>query len=503
ADAAQEQRLDIKTFTTDYLLPYFIDMKESDHVIQSNDVSFSGTHDGEYSVYYYVYDGDFSSLEVDLGELREVEALYRAFVYSEYLTIDTVTEEFILGLIEEKGWSKDDPDIVRKVRQYVQNCATYNLFYDPNLDKEENMVVAFLGEDYNEGVCRHYASAATMIFRALGIPARYTIGYVGNTAKDKWTKITSDSGHAWTEIYLDGIGWIPVEVTGAGAGGFFDGGGLEGGEYDDLPEELEISPIDVSKEYDGTPLVAVNEIKIPYNSAIERLLSAGFTYEVVVEGSQTEIGVSESHIVSFKIFNSNGKNVTDRFKITYNPGEVRVTKTQVIIVLYDIQKTYDGTPLSYAPDDYWIKKIPEGYTLEFKLEGSLTEPGEFDVKTLRDLPYILRNEKGEDVTEDYYLEIEGRGLRVNRRILEFCSASAKKEYTGEKLADDTITITLGSLVSGHELICQVTGSITDVGKTKNTVDSYIIKDKDGKDVTGCYETTCIEGILEIVKGSNH
>ena len=29
------------------------------------------------------------------------------------------------------------------------------------------------------------------------------------------------------------------------------------------------------------------------------------------------------------------------------------------------------------------------------------------------------------------------------------------------------------------------------------------KDKDGKDVTGCYETTCIEGILEIVKGSNH
>ena len=46
------------------------------------------------------------------------------------------------------------------------------------LDEEANIVTAFLSDRYTEGVCRHYASAATMIFRALKIPARYTIGYV-------------------------------------------------------------------------------------------------------------------------------------------------------------------------------------------------------------------------------------------------------------------------------------------------------------------------------------
>ena len=30
------------------------------------------------------------------------------------------------------------------------------------------------------------------------------------------TRVNSDKAHAWVEIYLDGIGWIPVEVTGGG-----------------------------------------------------------------------------------------------------------------------------------------------------------------------------------------------------------------------------------------------------------------------------------------------
>ena len=511
ADVAQEHKLDVKSFTSDYLLPYFISMSEGNYVIQGNDVAFSGTHNGEYSLYYYTYNGDLSALQVDLGTLSEVERLYREFVYAQYLTIDSVTNEFIQDLIKEQGWSKNDPDILRKVQKYVQNCATYNMMYDPNLDLEENIVVAFLGDDYNEGLCRHYASAATMIFRALGIPARYTIGYVGYTVAGQWTDVTSDSGHAWTEVYLDGIGWIPLEVTGAGAdGNVGDGDGEYGGsgdadgdlDIDEALKEVEIAPTDVSKAYDGTPLYAENEIKVPYNSVIYKLIQLGYTYEVVVEGSQTEIGIGESTIVSFKLFAPDGTNVTDKFTITYLPGEVRVTKTQVVIVLYEIQKTYDGTPLSYQPDDYWIEDIPKGYTLEFILVGSMTEAGEFDISQLRDLPYIIRNERGEDVTDSYHLEIEGVGLIINTRHIEICSASAQREYNGEALTDDTVTITFGSLVRGHQLICTVTGSITDVGTTENEIEEYIIIDENGNDVTDSYDVKAIFGTLEIVKGSN-
>ncbi len=508
SDATQLQKLDVKSFTTDYLLPYFIAMEESNHVIQGNDVAFSGTHNGEYTVYYYAYNGDFSKLNVDLGSLSEVELLYRNFVYSQYLNIDSETNAFIQRIIKQQGWSKDDPKIIYKVQQYVQNCATYNMMYNPDLDKEENMVIAFLGDDYNEGLCRHYASSATMIYRALGIPARYTIGYVGQTVKDQWVDIKSDSGHAWTEVYLDGIGWVPVEVTGAGAGGNVgenefgggDNGNVEDDPLGDLDEsllEFEISPLDISKAYDGTPLYAPNEIKVPYNSIIERLTSLGYTYEVVVEGSRTTIGESESHIVSFKLFNPDGINVTDLFTITYLPGKVRVTNTQIVIVLYDIKKEYDGKPISYNPYDYWIKEIPEGYKLEFELQGSITETGEFDIENLRTLPYVVRNEYGEDVTENYYLEIEGVGIRVERKTLEIASASVTREYNGEPLTDDTITILFGSLVDGHTLICKVTGSITDVGVVTNEITSCVITDKDGNDVTMCYGITLTEGILEI------
>ena len=102
------------------------------------------------------------------------------------------------------------------------------------------------GEDYinyflranMKGYCQHFASAATLIFRYLGIPARYAEGYVINredfyTGKDltdenieEWitTPYTSgnlvteidvpdSSGHAWVEIYKEGLGWTPVEAT--------------------------------------------------------------------------------------------------------------------------------------------------------------------------------------------------------------------------------------------------------------------------------------------------
>ena len=50
-----------------------------------------------------------------------------------------------------------------------------------------------------------------MMFRYCGIPARYVEGYLvqGQGVVD----VTAADAHAWTEIYKDGVGWIPVDVT--------------------------------------------------------------------------------------------------------------------------------------------------------------------------------------------------------------------------------------------------------------------------------------------------
>lgn len=72
-----------------------------------------------------------------------------------------------------------------------------------------------------EGYCTYFASAMTMLARAQGIPARYVEGFV--VVKDPKSDpaaavlVTGKEAHAWCEIYLDGIGWFPIDATPADA----------------------------------------------------------------------------------------------------------------------------------------------------------------------------------------------------------------------------------------------------------------------------------------------
>ena len=97
----------------------------------------------------------------------------------------------------------------------------------------------FLAEN-KRGYCAHFASAATLIFRYLGIPARYVEGYAidpsdiagrGELLSDaeyekyydgysllRTTAVvsvdaTDANAHAWVEIYDNDYGWIVAEVT--------------------------------------------------------------------------------------------------------------------------------------------------------------------------------------------------------------------------------------------------------------------------------------------------
>lgn len=83
------------------------------------------------------------------------------------------------------------------------------------------------GEDFVEyflftqkkGYCVHFASAGVVLFRMLGIPARFAEGYLTGTAGGTENISVKDSdAHAWVEIFCKGIGWIPVEMTPGYAG---------------------------------------------------------------------------------------------------------------------------------------------------------------------------------------------------------------------------------------------------------------------------------------------
>jgi hypothetical protein len=67
------------------------------------------------------------------------------------------------------------------------------------------------------GFCEHYASAFTVLMRAAGIPARIVTGYQGgevNPLSRRMTVRQSDA-HAWSEVWLEGEGWVRVDPTAA------------------------------------------------------------------------------------------------------------------------------------------------------------------------------------------------------------------------------------------------------------------------------------------------
>jgi transglutaminase-like putative cysteine protease len=67
------------------------------------------------------------------------------------------------------------------------------------------------------GFCGHYASAFATLMRAAGIPAHVVTGYQGGTFNrfaDYWILRQSDA-HAWTEVWIEGHGWLRVDPTSA------------------------------------------------------------------------------------------------------------------------------------------------------------------------------------------------------------------------------------------------------------------------------------------------
>ena len=149
------------------------------------------------------------------------ESYYNAFVYEHYTELSRMQEAL---LEKELGYAGDQKDghidyysAIRKVETYLESEITY----DENcgsIPENRNFLNYFLTES-RKGYDVHYATAATLMFRYYGIPARYVEGYlitpedIQDAKPDETIDISAENGHAWTEIYIDGLGWVPIEVT--------------------------------------------------------------------------------------------------------------------------------------------------------------------------------------------------------------------------------------------------------------------------------------------------
>lgn len=106
------------------------------------------------------------------------------------------------------------PLLIQQIANTLAAQCVYTLT-PPALPAGEDFVEFFLLES-RQGYCVHFATAATALLRAMGIPARYAEGYAVPAGEEGWVDVPDYNAHAWVEVYFGGAGWIPFEVTPAG-----------------------------------------------------------------------------------------------------------------------------------------------------------------------------------------------------------------------------------------------------------------------------------------------
>lgn len=173
---------------------------------------------------------------------------YNDVIRKNYLSVPLENVETLSEFCEEYKLYPGDADIVQKVIDVLTNQYDYTL-RPGSVPAGEEYVNYFL-KNSKKGYCVHFATSATLLFRYLGVPARYAEGYVvdaqnfdmaeerkeekvsdwisgvqAENAVVEEVPVTDANGHAWVEIYEYGLGWVPVEVTQAASidedGGFF------------------------------------------------------------------------------------------------------------------------------------------------------------------------------------------------------------------------------------------------------------------------------------------
>ena len=163
------------------------------------------------------------------SDRNEILQLYENYVRQRYLYVPTegidrlkeVCRQLKIQLsqmesLDEMGYKSIAADLVKNI--LAAQC-TYSTMLKPLPAGQDYTDYFFF--DQKKGFCTHFASTGVLMFRQIGIPARYAAGYVVRPSDFKkengnggfTAEVPDGNAHAWVEIYVESLGWIPVEVT--------------------------------------------------------------------------------------------------------------------------------------------------------------------------------------------------------------------------------------------------------------------------------------------------
>ncbi len=159
------------------------------------------------------------ALPEEQRQLLQKEAVYSNFVYDNYMEVPAELEEKLLEAYGTGG-NFTFQDAVEWAADQIRGSGSYTL--TPGQTPAGRDFVEYFLFEGREGYCVHFASAAVLLLRSYGIPARYVEGFsvtaeeLAGAGAEGWVAVEDRRSHAWAEAYCPGLGWIPVDATPGG-----------------------------------------------------------------------------------------------------------------------------------------------------------------------------------------------------------------------------------------------------------------------------------------------
>lgn len=237
------------------MTPYGISIASGDRLFADGEMLRNGTDEISF---YYAPNINYNASGEDAFWRDAVELAYDEYVHANYLS--TNMNLIHLNALCDSMNGSTFFTARDSIRGYLVNNCRYALDLDP-LPYGVDFTEYFLFNQH-KGYCMHFATAATLMFRRLGYPARFVTGYVvrptdfaRNEQGEFVAKVPSKNAHAWTEVYLDGI-WYPVEMT---PGYIATANDLWGENIGPVEDDEEDETEEDSQKADDKPLERVTE----------------------------------------------------------------------------------------------------------------------------------------------------------------------------------------------------------------------------------------------------
>ncbi|MEM4409119.1 MAG: transglutaminase domain-containing protein, partial [Candidatus Caldarchaeum sp.] len=159
---------------------------------------------------YSVWAIGFPSLSPEMRSAGVSQRAENQVYYERNNQIAPEVQRLALNVIQN---TTSDYDAAMSITREVGRRCRYNL-KAPALRGREDRVKQFLFET-REGYCDLFASAVTIMCRSVGLRSRIAYGYIldPETMRDGWYIVEDRHAHIWSEVYLEGYGWVPFDAT--------------------------------------------------------------------------------------------------------------------------------------------------------------------------------------------------------------------------------------------------------------------------------------------------